>query len=344
MVFIMVVLGGVTRLTESGLSITEWKPFRGSLPPITLADWEEEFVKYKSSPEYEKLNKGMTVQDFQKIFWMEWIHREWGRLIGFSFALPMSYFLARKYITGTKESAKFLGLLFFGGMQGAVGWVMVKSGLDPKNFEENNSVPRVSQYRLAAHLGLAVSLYSTLLWMGLRRCWAEKWSLPETFPRVTNLKFLRQWMIFNSGLIGLTAFSGAFVAGLDAGLGYPTYPKMNGQWIPDGLWVKSPLWRNFFENETAVQFNHRILGITTFSSVASFYYYLFHSSSYNKLPRSIRLGSHALMGTAALQVILGITTVLHYVPIPLAASHQAGAMTLLTSSIYLLRLLQRIPK
>lgn len=327
MVLLMIILGGITRLTESGLSITDWKPLVGAIPPLSVEEWNVEFDKYKQSPEYQKLNFGMSLEDFKKIFWMEWAHREWGRAIGLAFALPYLFFLSKGWLHG-RVLRNCTALLAFGGFQGAIGYWMVASGLDARNFEENNSVPRVSQYRLATHLVSAVGIYSALIWKGLELLETKR--IETNAPALVKLKKL---LFLATGIISLTAFSGAFVAGLDAGLIYNTFPLMGEQIVPEGMWSKTPLWKNFFENDTTVQFNHRYLGITTVGFVGGLYAYALQHAS--ELPVQIKRGLHMLMGVAALQVTLGISTLLTFVPVHLAASHQAGAMSLLTVSLWL---------
>eukprot|EP01114_Cavostelium_apophysatum_P023335 TRINITY_DN8753_c0_g1_i1.p1 TRINITY_DN8753_c0_g1~~TRINITY_DN8753_c0_g1_i1.p1 ORF type:complete len:461 (+),score=22.53 TRINITY_DN8753_c0_g1_i1:86-1468(+) len=335
MVFVMVVLGGVTRLTESGLSITEWKPLVGSIPPRSQEEWEVEFSKYKQSPEYIKLNTGMTVEEYKQIYWMEWSHREWGRIIGLVYTIPFLYFTYRGYIRG-KLLKQCTGMLALLGFQGALGWYMVKSGLEHKNFEENNSVPRVSQYRLAAHLSSAVALYSGMMWISMGILSPHKYLGASINPA------LRGIAVGTSHLAYLTAFSGAFVAGLDAGLIYNTFPLMGGQLIPEGLLDMKPLWKNFFENDTTVQFDHRVLGISTvtMTTVA----YLMSLREGNKLPKATRYAFRALFGMGLLQATLGISTLLTFVPVHLAASHQMGAMTLMSIALWLLHELKRIPR
>jgi len=336
MVFLMILLGGITRLTESGLSITDWKPLVGAIPPLSQDEWMVEFDKYKQSPEYQKLNFGMSLEDFTKIFWMEWAHREWGRAIGLAFGLPYLFFLAKGWLHG-RVLRNCTALLAFGGLQGAIGYWMVASGLDAKNFEEHNSVPRVSQYRLAIHLVSAVGIYSALIWKGLELL--ETKAIETNAPALVRLKKL---LFLATGVISITAFSGAFVAGLDAGLIYNTFPLMGEQIVPDGMWTKTPLWKNVFENDTTVQFNHRYLGITTVSFIGGLYAYALKHAS--ELPLQVKRGLHALMGVAALQVALGISTLLTFVPVHLAASHQAGAMSLLTVSLWLSHRARRFGK
>jgi len=337
-ILVIIVLGGVTRLTESGLSITEWKPVTGILPPLNQEEWGVVFDNYKQSPEYKMLNFGMTLEEFKKIYYMEWAHRIAGRLIGLAFSIPLLFFFSKGWIKG-KLLIQCIGLLSLGGLQGALGWYMVKSGLDASNFKENNSVPRVSQYRLAAHLANAVVLYSSMFWMGM------KLLNPIPYPKlysISGISFLQRLSVVTTGLVFITALSGAFVAGLDAGLVYNTFPLMANQIIPEGLLKLKPTWKNFFENDTTVQFDHRLLGISTFVS-SSFLYFLFLKKR-KEMPKKVQIALHSLFCMTLLQVTLGITTLLTYVPVPLAASHQAGAMSLLTIALWATQELKKLPR
>jgi len=332
LVFFMIIFGGLTRLTESGLSITEWKPITGSIPPLTDEDWEIEFAKYKNSPEYHKMNYGMTVDEFKKIFFMEWGHRELGRFIGCVYAAGLVWYGVVKGQLRGKQGMRLIGLLGLGGLQGAAGWFMVKSGLDPKTYDPNNTneVPRVTAPRLATHLTLAMILYSALIWEGMKA---------KGIGQVINAtpKGLLMWARSNVALTGLTAVSGAIVAGRDAGLVYKTWPTMDGEWVPSGLTEKQPLIRNWLENDATIQFTHRCLAYLTFLSVVSF-----TALNRKKIPHTGYQKSVGFLGVfAGLQVGLGITTLLAENPVPFAAGHQAGAMSLLTMSLIVLKLVAR---
>ncbi|KAH9602989.1 hypothetical protein KSS87_008914 [Heliosperma pusillum] len=246
-VFSMVILGGVTRLTRSGLSMTDWK-FTGNLPPLTEDDWLSEFEKYKQSPEYKRINKGMSLEDFKFIYWMEYAHRMWGRALGIMFALPFSYFLRKGYIT-VGLGLRLSGLFALGAGQGFIGWWMVKSGLEEP--ESEYSEPRVSPYRLAAHLTSAFAIYCGLLWTALSVVMPEPPA--ESLAWVNGAKKVKRLVIPVSLIVGVTAISGAFVAGNDAGRAYNTFPKMGDTWIPDDVLSMKPLLRNFFENTSTVQ-------------------------------------------------------------------------------------------
>ncbi|KAG9219284.1 hypothetical protein CCMSSC00406_0001694 [Pleurotus cornucopiae] len=363
LVFAVIVVGGVTRLTESGLSITEWQPVTGILPPLTQEQWQVEFDKYKLTPEFKLLNHSISINDFKSIFYMEWGHRVLGRLIGITFVLPLAYFAIRKKIS-TKTTLRMTGLAVLIGAQGALGWYMVKSGLDDSLMETPGAVPRVSQYRLAAHLGLAVALYAGMFGTGMAaiKDWkfahGAPWSglkSPEAISKVLANPIVRRfktqsWAL--AGLVFLTALSGAFVAGLDAGLLYNEFPLMGGRLAPpadelmsrayaknaDGsdLW-----WRNIFENPTTVQFDHRVLAITTYLSTGLLYAQTFKPALRAALPPLARMATGVMFAMANVQVLLGISTLLYLVPVPLAAAHQAGSVALLSAAIHLLVTLRR---
>ncbi|XP_017889518.1 cytochrome c oxidase assembly protein COX15 homolog [Ceratina calcarata] len=333
MVFVAVVLGGVTRLTESGLSMVTWK-LLGERMPTTETRWHEEFERYKQFPEYKINNQNMTLEEFKRIWWMEYLHRMWGRLIGAVFIVPATYFWAKGMLNpGMKIRVAVLGSLI--GLQGLMGWYMVKSGLEDR-FVEPSDVPRVSQYRLAAHLGMAFIIYTGFLYNALDYLSpAEKLNLSNLNVDISQLKsrLKRFRMVVHStkGLVFFTALSGAFVAGMDAGLIYNTFPKMANRWIPDDILAVSPRWKNFTENPTTVQFDHRILGITTLSLIT----YIGIASRKYKLPGNAKRAVIAVLCAGYLQVVLGITTLLYHVPLPLAASHQSGSLIVLSSMIWL---------
>ncbi|KAI5333975.1 hypothetical protein L3X38_024108 [Prunus dulcis] len=330
-VFSMVILGGITRLTRSGLSMTDWK-FTGGLPPLSDEDWLLEFGKYKQSPEFKRVNRGMSIEDFKFIYWMEYAHRMWGRALGIMFALPFSYFLRKGYITvqlGLRLSALF-GL---GAGQGLIGWWMVKSGLEEPASEY--AQPRVSPYRLAAHLTSAFAIYCGLLWTGLSVVMPEPPS--ESLAWVRGAAKVKQLALPVSLLVGVTAVSGAFVAGNDAGHAYNTFPKMGDTWIPEDVFDMKPLIRNFFENTSTVQLDHRILATATLFSIGA----LWWSTRKFDIHPAVRSLIGSAVGVAGLQVTLGISTLLSYVPVELGTAHQAGALTLLTLIILLNHTLRR---
>ena len=335
-VFTLVVLGGVTRLTRSGLSMTDWK-FTGEKAPRTAADWEAEFGKYRASPEFLKVNRSMSLDEFKFIFWMEYAHRMWGRTLGLYFALPVAYFAARGYLT-RRLSARLALLFAAGGTQGLVGWWMVRSGLEQPRREHD--IPRVSPYRLAAHLSTAFAIYSGLLWTAL--------DVSRPVPVLADAALSGRQLLASllarrrfhglAGLIGITAVSGAFVAGLDAGHAYNTFPLMGGRLIPEEYWDSelSPL-RNCFENTAAVQFHHRVLALTTAGSIAAAWAAV---QAGPPLPRAAALAIHVLGGTVVAQVTLGITTLLSNVPVWLGSAHQAGALTLFSVALLVLHTLR----
>jgi len=320
LVFLMVVLGGVTRLTGSGLSMTDWRPVTGWLPPIGAEAWTEEFAKYQASPEFRERNSHMDVEAFKGIFWLEYLHRLLGRLIGIAFLLPFAWFAWRGHIA-KREWPKY-GLMFLlGGFQGALGWYMVQSGLVDN--------PAVSQYRLTAHLVSAFAIYAFMLWVALSIVWpAEGRSVHPRFGRTAAL----------TALIGITIVSGGFVAGLKAGKLYNTFPMMGDYWVPPGAFALDPWWRNLFENAATVQFDHRVLAVTTFLLIVGWWW----SMRDVELPGRLKKAANALLHTAALQVALGITTLLLFVPIFFAAAHQAVAMLLFTVALFLCHGLRRV--
>ncbi|GMM30702.1 Cox15 protein [Martiniozyma asiatica (nom. inval.)] len=359
LVFAIVILGGLTRLTESGLSITEWKPVTGALPPMNEEDWMVEFQKYKESPEFKQLNSHMDLDDFKFIYGMEWSHRLLGRIIGLTFVLPTLYFIASKKVT-KKTSAKLLGICGLIGVQGAIGWWMVYSGIDTKQLEERRSKPTVSQYRLASHLGAAFIVYCAMISTGfsiLRNHWVK--SQPELWskyfkqiqsPAIKPFKPLSSALF---GLIFLTAMSGAFVAGLDAGLIYNTFPHMGDNYIPSKNELLDPVfarnedksdiwWRNMLENQTTVQLEHRILATCTAISV--FALHMYSHKIKNNIPRPAYKWLNISMGAVTLQYILGISTLLLLVPTDLGAAHQAGALTLLTCALLMVNNLKKPSK
>jgi len=311
LVFAMVVLGGVTRLTGSGLSMVNWKPLSGVLPPLSQAAWDREFEHYRDTPEYAYVNKGMTLDGFKGIFWFEYAHRLLGRLIGVVFLIPFVYFLLRRRIEPSL-TPKLVAMFVLGGSQGLLGWYMVKSGLVDD--------PHVSQYRLAAHLGLAILIYGFMLWTALGILRPGDKARGPTGDRLPLLTTVLATAVF------VTMISGAFVAGLKAGFTYNTFPLMAGKLLPDGLWSITPVYLNFFENVTTVQFTHRLLAMATFVGVIA----LWFGARRSNLSRFQGLWLHGAALAAVVQVALGISTLVLRVPTLLAALHQAGAMVLLT--------------
>jgi heme a synthase len=312
LIALMVLVGGATRLTDSGLSITEWKPLLGAMPPLTETQWLVAFEKYKLIPEYLVQNRGMSLAEFKFIFWWEWAHRFLGRLIGMAFALPLAYFIFTKRLSRELWPRLFL-IFVLGGAQGALGWYMVSSGLVGR--------VDVSQYRLAAHLTLAFAIFAVVVWTAL------------TLASVRRLELLPGTALA-IGFICLTLLqvaAGGFVAGLDAGHASDTWPQMNGAWWPEGLNVLVPAWRNGFENALAVQFIHRLLAYVVLAS-AMFQVWQLRSAS--------ALSIAAAVGA---QVALGILTVLWHVPLGVALLHQLGALVVLALALWHLSTLTQVP-
>ncbi|WP_395685816.1 COX15/CtaA family protein [Aestuariivirga sp.] len=303
LVFVMVIVGGATRLTDSGLSITEWQPLLGAIPPLTEEHWLQAFDKYRQIPEYQLVNKGMSLEEFKFIYWWEWGHRFLGRIIGLAFFLPFAYFA----VTGalSAKTAWRCGALFvLGGLQGALGWYMVASGLIDR--------VDVSQYRLAAHLSLATVIFGAILWVALGL------DVRRQVPRQP-----REWAaLLLAGLVLLQVTTGGFVAGIDAGFGYNTWPLMEGSLIPNGLFVSQPWWRNLFENALTVQFVHRTLAYVIVLAVLS-YAYMVRSRE-----------SLIMLVAVGLQVVLGIWTLLWAVPLWLGLAHQGGALIVFASTLW----------
>jgi len=324
-IFGMIILGGVTRLTGSGLSMVEWAPIMGVLPPLNQAEWQETFLLYQQFPEYQVKNFNMSLDDFKSIFWFEYGHRLLGRSIGIIFLLPFLFFLLK----GKIEKAlapKLITMFVLGGLQGLMGWYMVKSGLV--------NDPHVSQYRLTAHLGLAIVIYSYMLWVAFDLLYPKLNSQREN-PSLARLALIISTIIF------ITALSGGFVAGTRAGYAFNTFPLMDGRLIPIGLFELSPIWRNFFENIVTVQFDHRVLATLLFLIIPAFWLKAGKLASEGMLQPLAKTGSHLLFAALALQITLGISTLLLVVPVALAAAHQAGAVVLLTAAIFVSHQLRR---
>jgi len=303
-VFAMIIIGAITRLTESGLSMVEWRPLIGTLPPMNEAEWQRVFALYQETPEFQKKNFWMEIDDFKTIFFWEWFHRFWGRLIGLVYALPLAFFWLRDMIPAGYKG-KLLGLLALGGAQAVMGWYMVESGLIDN--------PAVSHFRLAAHLSLAFIILCILTWLGLKMAGSAQQKSTFCLRR-------HGWSAF--AIVGITVLWGAFVAGLDAGLVYNEYPLMGGSFMPPEMWHLTPAIANIFENPAAVQFTHRWIAIIAAVFVLSFSWRAIKAG--HKLARF-----HALGGMVLLQVGLGIVTLLTNVHLHVAVTHQAGAAILL---------------
>jgi heme a synthase len=324
MVLVMIVLGGVTRLTGSGLSIMEWAPFRGALPPTSDAEWQRLFDLYRQTPQYALVNEGFGLAGFKQIFWLEWVHRLWGRLIGVAFLGPLVWFWATGRIEPRLRA--WLALLFLlGALQGLIGWIMVASGFLPDSTA-------VSPYRLVIHLVFALMLYSALVWTGMT-------VLRQAPARAAYAGMLRAMALLCWGSLALTIVTGGFVAGTHAGFDYNTFPLMDGRLMPVGYARLEPLLRNLAENIAAVQFDHRLLATVTMLTAAV----TVAVGLAVPLPRFARLAVIALGATVAAQYILGVATLLFVVPVWLASAHQANAVLALTASLVLLHVLRPDP-
>lgn len=323
-VLAMVVIGGITRLTESGLSIAVWQPLIGTIPPLTEADWTKLFAIYQQTSEYRLQNSWMTLADFKTIFWWEYIHRLWGRLIGVLFIVPLAIFAWRGMLR-PGLGLKLLAIFALGGLQGAIGWWMVKSGLVDRTT--------VSPYRLTVHLGLAFVLFGLMFWMALKLVDrpAEARPMPVASSRLG-------WLVFAA--ICLTIAAGAFVAGNRAGLVYNTFPLMDGRLVPADYAAMPSLLHNTFENPAAVQFHHRVLAISTLILVALFRWRLRQP----EVPAAVLLPADALLAATVVQATTGIATLLLVVPIPLAAVHQGGSVVVFACALWTMyRMRPRLP-
>lgn len=321
-VFCMVVLGGVTRLTHSGLSMVDWQPLLGIWPPFGEQAWLAKFEQYQQFPEYQKVNFGMSLAEFKTIFWFEYAHRLLGRAIGIVFLLPMLYFIATRRIRRPMVP-KLLTLFVLGGLQGLMGWYMVMSGLVDD--------PRVSQYRLTAHLGLAVIIYGAMLWYALDllgprsdRSWSPDGRV-RTFAYVI------------SGLLFVMILSGGFVAGTRAGLAFGTFPLMGEHFVPPDLYATTPFWRAAFEDVVTIQFNHRMLAYLLCGLIGWFAVMALRGNP----DADLRTGIVALLALLVAQVALGALTIIHRVPVPLAAAHQGCALLLFGCALVVTHSLRR---
>ncbi len=331
MILVMVTLGGATRLTGSGLSIMEWAPLMGALPPFSEAEWRRLYALYQQIPQYALINQGFGLDGFKGIFWLEWTHRLWGRLMGVAFLVPLVWFAVRGRI-GPRLGLRLAALLALGGLQGVVGWLMVASG-----FEADRTA--VSPYRLVAHLTLAVLLFAALLWTAL-----DMWRRGDTGrtvwtgPAVPANRLLARLAATVCGLVGLTMMAGGFVAGLKAGLTYNTFPLMDGRLVPEGYAALRPWHLNLFENVAAVQFDHRLLAtVTAIVALGTVFYGLRRAAPLAR-PALVALGAAVLV-----QYALGVLTLVWAVPIALGTAHQATAMLVLTAALVLFHVVRHPP-
>ena len=320
MVIMMVVIGGITRVTGSGLSMVEWRPLVGWLPPLDDQEWKRVFNLYKRSPEFISLNSWMNLSAFKEIFWWEYIHRLWGRMIGLAFFVPLVFFLVCRKIP-KQLTPKILLIAILGCMQAFIGWWMVKSGLSGE--------PSVSQYRLATHLGMAFIILGVLVWTLMDL-------VVGVGPSTANTIVLHAKLV--CGLILITILAGALVAGLDAGLIYNMFPLMGGKIVPEDYLAMKVVWRNIFENPAAVQFNHRLLGTTTTLAIA---WLLFRCLKLN-ITAPTRSAAYSLAAFVVLQFGLGVLALTNNVPHNLAVAHQLVGVCLFINSLVLIRLL-RVP-
>ncbi|MFT7245060.1 MAG: cytochrome c oxidase assembly protein subunit 15 [Candidatus Azotimanducaceae bacterium] len=312
-IFTMIVVGGITRLTESGLSMVEWRPLFGTLPPLSDGEWQRVFMEYKNYPQYQLVNAGMSLDAFKTIFYWEYGHRLLGRLIGVMFALPFFFFLLTGQIEASLKPKLWLAL-GLGGMQGLMGWYMVKSGLVDE--------PLVSHYRLAAHLCLALLIFAYLSWLVLGQLQVSRVSVSRLFNR-TALLFV--------GLLIIQIVWGAFVAGNRAGYGFNTYPLMNGQWLPDVALNLLPIWHNFLDNNAMLQFIHRWVGAAVLLTATALMLIAFLREQ-----TTVKVMVLALLAAVLLQFWLGVMTLLYVVPIGLGSLHQAGACVVVLAVVILL--------
>lgn len=321
LIYVMVVIGGITRLTHSGLSMVEWNMIVGSMPPVTDADWQEPFEKYKQSPEYMIINNQFTLEEFKSIYWWEYIHRMLGRTIGLVFFIPFCYFWLKKKFD-TPLLKKMILLLILGAFQGVLGWFMVKSGLQNE--------PRVSHYRLAAHLISAFTVFGFTFWYALDLLYPTEQKGNEGYKKI------KRYAKIMFGLIVLQIIYGAFVAGLKAGLFYNTFPKMSDSFMPETVTAYEPFWKNLLENPSGVQFIHRCLAYI----VAVFVLFVWEHARTIQLTSLQRKASNVMLATVAIQFILGVITLLYAVPVTMGVLHQTGAFFLFTSALFFIHSLR----
>ncbi len=316
MLLVMVALGGATRLTGSGLSIMEWAPLMGALPPLSDAEWQRLYGLYQRIPQYSLVNDGFGLEGFKHIFWLEWAHRLWGRLIGLAFLAPLAWFALRGRID--RRLAKRLGLLFLlGGLQGGIGWFMVASG-----FAADSTA--VSPYRLVIHLAMALTLYAAIFWTAL-----SLWHAPPEPPVAASGPGLRRLTVATCASVGLTILAGGFVAGLKAGLTYNSFPLMDGSLVPDGYARLRPFLRNLTENVAAVQFDHRVLATLTAALALATVAAGLRRGVTGRLRAALAVLGLAVAG----QYALGVATLLWVVPVSLGTAHQAMAVLVLTAAL-----------
>ena len=322
LIFIMVVVGGITRLTHSGLSMVEWHLFMGSIPPLNNADWIDTFAKYQQFPEFQELNYDFNLEDFKSIFWWEYIHRMIGRLLGIVFIIPFLYFLIKRKLSN-KLIKQSVVMFLMGGFQGFLGWFMVKSGLV--------SSPHVSHFRLAVHLIFAFLTFGYIFWVMLGIFFEEEITLAD-YPVIRKLG----WILFPVVIVQIVY--GAFVAGLRAGTLYNTFPKMGSEWIAEGVTAVSPFYENFIYGLAGVQFIHRYIAYAVVGLIIAIWW----KSIRQPVQYSQQLASRGLLYVVGLQFTLGVLTLLYSVPVLLGVLHQAGAFLLLAANLFLLHRYRRV--
>jgi cytochrome c oxidase assembly protein subunit 15 len=322
LIYLMVVIGGITRLTHSGLSMVEWNMIIGSMPPTSEADWVIPFEKYKQSPEYQIINNQFSLEEFKSIYWWEFIHRMLGRTIGVVFLIPFFYFLMKKKFDKPLLN-KMLVLLALGALQGFLGWFMVKSGLQKE--------PHVSHYRLATHLISAFTVFGFTFWYALGLLYSKAIEETELNKKVMRLSK------FMFAVIVVQIIYGAFVAGLKAGLFYNTFPSMGREFFPETIFAYDPFWKNFFENPAGVQFVHRYLAYFVVVVVV----FVWESTRKMKLTTLQRKASNVMVGVVFVQFLLGIITLLFSVPVVMGVLHQTGAFVLFASALFFMHSLKR---
>ena len=321
LVFAMIVVGGVTRLTHSGLSIVEWQPIVGTLPPMSDADWQAAFAKYQQTPEFKQVNHAMTLAEFKPIFWWEYAHRLLGRAIGVVLLVPFVVFAMRRRVP-SGYGWMLAGIFVLGGLQGAMGWYMVKSGLVDD--------PRVSPFRLTAHLAIALLLFAAMLWIALSLMY------PERADARAN-RGARRWAFAVAGIVFVMACTGGLVAGIRAGFAYNTFPLMNGSVVPPEIFMIEPWWTNFFWNMATVQFDHRLIAWLLAVLTPILWWKVRRAPD---VPTRAGSGATALLVLLVLQIALGISTLLLVVPLPLAAAHQAGAVLVFAAALNVAHMLR----
>ena len=322
LIYLMVVIGGITRLTHSGLSMVEWNPILGSLPPMSDADWQAPFEKYKQTPEYQLVNNQFTLEEFKSIYWWEYIHRFLGRVIGVVFLIPFFYFLLKKRFDKSFLKKMYV-LLALGALQGVLGWYMVYSGLQKE--------PHVSHYRLAAHLISAFTVFGFTFWYALDLLY------PKVIEDNEMTKKVRRMARVMLGIVIVQIIYGAFVAGLKAGLFYNTFPKMGNRFIPETVTSFSPFWKNLLENPAGVQFIHRTIAYLVVIIVL----FTWETIRREPITRLQKRASNFMLGVVFAQFILGIITILYAVPVTMGVLHQTGAFFLFVSSLFFMHSLRR---